>query len=472
MIAALTLGACSSSAGNNASSSTTTAGPHTPVSVPAWNPPVVASDEVANASTPQIVAYGPDPAQTMEVFQSSGDPMGTIIYIHGGGWSGGSAQDNTNAAILSQEEQVRASELAQLNELAGGASKQTLERVKKQLARGWDIVSIDYRLATGTEAPGVAAALIIGDVDRAIRYAIANAYSLQLGMAKLVLSGASAGGHLTLMEALTANAGTDTYIDPTLPADLRAVTVRFDGIVPFVAPTDIATFAQAGGLAPAAEEALLGCTTLPTVALPGSPLCPDMNLAESLSPITLTRAAAADGSPTGSGHWYDCEFTAIPASVQFRSRFSARVPQVLGLQPAFVYAPDGQSPQTPYTDSLGRIQLLFPWSRNGKQTAWVRKTQVMAGDGWGHMHCPRQGDEVLVAFEHGNVDRPVIVGCLFNGNTKPPLPLPDAAHIHVFKDQGGNLFTLNPQEDGQTVTLSSPVAKSALTLGASTKNPS
>jgi type VI secretion system secreted protein VgrG len=191
-----------------------------------------------------------------------------------------------------------------------------------------------------------------------------------------------------------------------------------------------------------------------------------------------TAGDADDGAQTGrgpageSGYWYDCEFSAIPSSVQFRARFSARVPQVLGLQTAFVYAPDGQSPQTPYTDSLGRIQLLFPWSRNGKQTAWVRKAQVMAGDGWGHMHCPRQGDEVLVAFEHGNVDRPVIVGCLFNGNTKPPLPLPDAAHIHVFKDQGGNLFTLNPQEDGQTVTLSSPVAKSALTLGASTKNPS
>ena len=173
-----------------------------------------------------------------------------------------------------------------------------------------------------------------------------------------------------------------------------------------------------------------------------------------------------------SGYWYDCEFSAIPAAVQFRARFSARVPQVMGLQAAFVYAPDGQSPQTPYTDSLGRIQLLFPWSRNGKQTTWARKAQVMAGDGWGHMHCPRQGDEVLVAFEHGIVDRPVIVGCLYNGNTQPPLPLPSAAHIHVFKDQGGNLFTLNPQEDGQTVTLSSPVASTVLTLGGDTPNPS
>jgi len=178
------------------------------------------------------------------------------------------------------------------------------------------------------------------------------------------------------------------------------------------------------------------------------------------------------GSASGSAYWYDCEFAAIASSVQYRSRFSAVVPQVFGLQTAFVHAPDGQDPKTPYTDQLGRIQLMFPWSRDGQQTAWVRKAQVMAGDGWGHMHCPRQGDEVLVAFEHGIVDRPVIVGCLYNGNTKPPLPLPDAAHIHVFKDQGGNLFTLNPQEDGQTVTLSSPVASTVLTLGGDTPNPS
>ena len=185
-----------------------------------------------------------------------------------------------------------------------------------------------------------------------------------------------------------------------------------------------------------------------------------------------SREAAAGFSDGSVAYWYDCEFTAIPDGVQYRSNFTASVPQVFGLQPAFVYAPDGQNPQTPYTDSLGRIQLLFPWNRNGKQTAWVRKAQVMAGNGWGHVHCPRPGDEVLVAFEYGNVDRPVIVGCLYNGKTQLPLPMPESAHIHVFKDQGGNLFTLNPQEDGQTVTLSSPVASTVLTLVGDTPNPS
>lgn len=192
--------------------------------------------------------------------------------------------------------------------------------------------------------------------------------------------------------------------------------------------------------------------------------------------LTLGSAPTADGgrgqATSDGGLWYDCAFTAIPWEVQYRSRFSARIPQVLGLQPAFVYAPDSQDPQTPYTDSLGRIQLLFPWSRDSTQTAWVRKAQIAAGDGWGHMHCPRPGDEVLVAFEHGNVDRPVIVGCLFNGNTKPPLPLPEAAHIHVIKDQGGNVFSINPQSDGQTILVYSPSENSWIVVGAGTPNPS
>ncbi|NDC52945.1 MAG: type VI secretion system tip protein VgrG [Planctomycetia bacterium] len=221
----------------------------------------------------------------------------------------------------------------------------------------------------------------------------------------------------------------------------------------------------------------LGLSAGFTFALTGHPAAGENRtyLTTSLT-LSLGSDPAAGGSRGGKatvdGHWYDCAFTAIPWEVQYRSRFSARIPQVLGLQPAFVYAPEGQDPQIPYTDSLGRIQVLFPWSRNSVQTAWVRKVQVAAGNGWGHMHCPRPGDEVLVAFEHGEVDRPVIVGCLFNGSTATPLPLPAAAHIHVFKDQGGNVLSLNPQADGQTILVYSPVENSWIVVGAGTPNPS
>ena len=90
---------------------------------------------------------------------------------------------------------------------------------------------------------------------------------------------------------------------------------------------------------------------------------------------------APTGAWAGSAYWYDGEVTAIPSSVQHRSRYSAVLPKVLALQTAFVYAPEGQDPQTPSTDHLGRIQPLFPWSRDGTQMAWVRKAPVMAGDG-------------------------------------------------------------------------------------------
>lgn len=362
----VSLAACSAGSGSSSDSGSGSAS-HTPVSVPAWNPPVTASTEVANASTPQIVAYGPDPAQTMEVFQSSGDPMGTIIYIHGGGWSGGSAQDNTNAAILSQEQQVRAAELARLDELAAGASKQTLERVKRQLARGWDIVSIDYRLATGSEAPGVAATRIIGDVDRAIRYSVAEAGPLQLDMRKLVLSGASAGGHLTLMEALTAN--TATYLDPTLPPALRSIELHFDGIVPFVAPTDIASFATAGGLAPSAEAALLGCTTLPaSQALAGTPRCDGLRLAESLSPITLTRAAATAGVELMPAYFgYGGADQLVPVATQGTPEVQAWAAAAGPGQTWFDFPPEGTHN---LEDTINQVALA-DWLDNVESGRWT-----------------------------------------------------------------------------------------------------
>ena len=79
---------------------------------------------------------------------------------------------------------------------------------------------------------------------------------------------------------------------------------------------------------------------------------------------------------------------------------------------------------------------------------------------------------MLVAFEYGNIDRPVIVGCLYNGNTQLPLPMPESAHIHVFKDQSGNIISINPQVGKETIRIQSPSENSSIVVGAGTPNPS
>ncbi len=68
----------------------------------------------------------------------------------------------------------------------------------------------------------------------------------------------------------------------------------------------------------------------------------------------------------------------------------------------------------------GRIQLTFPWLSESNETPWARVAALMAGGDRGTWYMPEIGDEVLVAFGHGDIQHPYIVGFLWNGKDKPP----------------------------------------------------
>jgi acetyl esterase/lipase len=242
------------------------------------------------AVQPQVYSYGSNPAQKLEVYQSSGDEAGTIFYIHGGAWMGGDMNGFTSTLVLSEEAQERLSEFNQITTTAGNNS---LAQLKSQLTGGWDIVSINYRLATDASGPGIRAQQMMNDVDTAVRYTLANASKMDINTGKFVMSGGSAGGHLALMEALTGPQG--TYKAPNLPADLENVTVKFDGVLSMVAPTDLAALYKAGGIAPGGVEALLGCTLGNPPAIAGNQPC-DPNLVAQFSPLVLTKQAVANGT--------------------------------------------------------------------------------------------------------------------------------------------------------------------------------
>lgn len=68
----------------------------------------------------------------------------------------------------------------------------------------------------------------------------------------------------------------------------------------------------------------------------------------------------------------------------------------------------------------GRVKVQFPWFDEQMQTEWCRVRQFYAGNGYGAFFVPEKGDEVLVAFIHGDMRLPVILGGLYNGKDKPP----------------------------------------------------
>jgi uncharacterized protein involved in type VI secretion and phage assembly len=71
-------------------------------------------------------------------------------------------------------------------------------------------------------------------------------------------------------------------------------------------------------------------------------------------------------------------------------------------------------------DKLGRVKLKFPWLSDDNETGWVRIAVLMAGADRGTVFLPEVGDEVLVAFEHGDINSPYVIGALWNPKAKPP----------------------------------------------------
>jgi uncharacterized protein involved in type VI secretion and phage assembly len=67
----------------------------------------------------------------------------------------------------------------------------------------------------------------------------------------------------------------------------------------------------------------------------------------------------------------------------------------------------------------GRVTVTFPWLSDTYVSDWARTVQPGAGKDRGAMVLPEVGDEVLVAFEQGDIRRPYVLGGLYNGVDKP-----------------------------------------------------
>lgn len=140
--------------------------------------------------------------------------------------------------------------------------------------------------------------------------------------------------------------------------------------------------------------------------------------------FAATNNLAASGS--GGGGSYSCEASVIPADTQYRAARLAPKPCISGPQTALVVGPDAEEI---HTDAMGRIKVRFHWDRYAKgkdsDSCWIRVSQPIAGKGWGSLHLPRIGHEVVVAFLEGDPDRPLVVGSVSNGEAPPPYKLPD-----------------------------------------------
>jgi uncharacterized protein involved in type VI secretion and phage assembly len=99
----------------------------------------------------------------------------------------------------------------------------------------------------------------------------------------------------------------------------------------------------------------------------------------------------------------------------------------------------------------GRVKVKFPTIPDIEP--WAAVCAPFAGDGYGLYCMPQIDDVVIVAFENGDLDWPVVVGSVWDVSNRPPVDLPsDARNKRVLKTPNGHEVVLDDLELSITVT--------------------
>ncbi|MDH6591111.1 type VI secretion system secreted protein VgrG [Variovorax sp. TBS-050B] len=171
-----------------------------------------------------------------------------------------------------------------------------------------------------------------------------------------------------------------------------------------------------------------------------------------------------------------CDFEVQPAETVFRSPQTQPKPRTMGPQTAIVTGPAGEDL---WTDEYGRVKLSFHWNRyctrDENASCWIRVASTWAGTQFGGMHVPRIGQEVIVDFENGDPDRPIVTGRVYNRLNMPPRELPGQAGLSGFRSSElhagtgagarGNHMTLDDHPGKIQAQLKSDHLSSSLSLG-------
>ncbi|MCL6590416.1 MAG: phage baseplate assembly protein V [Firmicutes bacterium] len=116
-------------------------------------------------------------------------------------------------------------------------------------------------------------------------------------------------------------------------------------------------------------------------------------------------------------------------------------------------------------DGLGRVKVKIPRLSGEDESNWARVVTFMAGKERGAFFLPEVDDEVLVAFEYGDITMPYIIGALWNGVDKPFEANSDGKNnIRAIKSRSGHLIRLDDKDGGEKIEIIDKSGKNMLTI--------
>jgi phage protein D len=109
-------------------------------------------------------------------------------------------------------------------------------------------------------------------------------------------------------------------------------------------------------------------------------------------------------------------------------------------------------------DNEGKVKVKFPWLSDSDESAWARLSSPMAGPDRGLQLVPEVDDEVLVVFERGDPNRPIVIGSMWNGVDAPPLggdavSGDGAVQQRMLKTRIGHTILLDDSDSSKSIVI-------------------
>lgn len=162
-----------------------------------------------------------------------------------------------------------------------------------------------------------------------------------------------------------------------------------------------------------------------------------LNLGTGTLALYVQKVKCNMGGPTSPGSQggksqqqsYDINISAVEKSYPYAMPARHKKPQIFCFLRALVIEP--KQPSAGDDTGLGRIKVKFLWQEQESPTCWVRLTMPYAGKTHGFYVMPEIGDEVLIGFEGGDIDRPFCLGSVYNKDAKVLPSLSTAEQMEV-----------------------------------------
>ena len=114
---------------------------------------------------------------------------------------------------------------------------------------------------------------------------------------------------------------------------------------------------------------------------------------------------------------------------------------------------------------LGRVKVRFDWLADTYETDWARVAVPMAGKERGTWMIPAVGDEVLVAFDHGDIGHPYVVGSLWSQTDGPPKSGAAAgSEVTVLHSRSGHVVRLDDRKGEEKIEITDRSGKNSVVI--------